>query len=45
MTRLRDIAIPALAPASNCASPFTSASFARVSYYTYYFGSFSGRYA
>lgn len=40
MTRLRDIAIPASAHALDHAQ-FC----ARTSYYFYYFGSFSGRYA
>jgi|GEM_PF-1354426 len=45
MTKLRDLAIPASAPVSISAPPVLSLAAARVSYYLYYFGSFSGRYA
>lgn len=40
MTKHRDIAVPASAPAS-----ISALNSARFSYYCYYFGSFSGRYA
>ena len=40
MTKLRDLAIPASAT-TNLTVPFG----ARFFYYSYYFGSFSGRYA
>jgi len=45
MTRQRDIAVPASAPASISASPALALVDLRASYYSYYLGSFSGRYA
>ncbi|NCP19306.1 MAG: hypothetical protein GW855_09145 [Erythrobacter sp.] len=45
MTRHRDIVIPASAAVSISASPAFTLAGAYASYYPYYFGSFSGRYA
>lgn len=45
MTKHRDIAVPASAPASISALISFEVGGARFCYYCYYFGSFSGRYA